>query len=466
MSIYKFLMPPRYDDLEKNRVANLMNLILLFNGAFIVLLLITFLAFGFLEVRNIAPILVSLILYGAFYLLLKKGYVNLSAILFVIVSYLIDTIVVIIYGGVHTPFLFLYFVTIVIASAVLREVYAIFIYALVMLTSVAMFFAEKMEILPLLKTPYSIEFTPLIIMGTNLIIMVGIIYLSNRSFRQALALYEDELDTRRNAEKEIRQLNLELEQRVLERTAELASVNKELESFSYSVSHDLRAPLRTISGFSTIVLENTRENIGDENVGYLIKIENATRKMASIIDGLLELSKITRGNIRTDTVNLSEMATEIANGLSSREAKQEVEINISEGLYAQGDERLLRILLINLINNAWKFTKDQEKVQLDFSLIEKNGQRIYFVKDNGVGFDSVDAQKLFTPFHRLHPESEFEGSGIGLATCKKIIERHGGELWAEAEMGKGATFYFTLSIPKEELILKNEYNSRMPSNPA
>lgn len=274
---YKFLKSPVFDDLEKNRIANLMNLILLFNGIFIMLLLFGFIIFGLSELRNIIPIIAALIMYVIFYIMLRRGIINFTATLFVIVSYVVNTVVIILYGGIQGPQLFLYFVTIVIASAVLREVYSIAIYALIMLSAIAMYLFEKSGILePFYIT--DIEIAPLIILGTNLIIMVGIIYLSNRSFRQALVLYEDELKTRRKAENKIKQLNLKLEQRVKERTAELEEVNKELESFSYSISHDLRAPLRTISGFSNILLENNEKNLNEESMEYLKKIRNTTKK--------------------------------------------------------------------------------------------------------------------------------------------------------------------------------------------
>jgi signal transduction histidine kinase len=444
MSISKFLEPPAYDDPEKNRVANLMHLILLFNGVFIFLLLIGFLASGLSQVRNIAPIVVSFFIYFIFYVLLKKGYVNLSAFSFVIVSYLVLTIVILVYGGVQVPHLFLYFVTIVIASAVLPEFYAIATYVLVMVSAIVMYWAENAGLLPTFFVPI-LDISSLVILGSNLVIMASIIYLSNRSFRQALRLYKDELETRKKAEKEILQLNLELEQRVQERTSQLEDANKELETFSYSVSHDLRAPLRAMSGFASIVLENTKDDIDDESVGYLIRIENAAQKMDLIIKGLLDLSRISRENLKIDDVNLSRIAREIVSDLPSRELKQEAIIKIDEGIHTKGDERLLRVLLLNLINNAWKFSRDRKKASIEFSVVEDDGQRIFSVKDNGVGFDRSYTQKLFTPFQRLHSESEFEGSGIGLATCKKIVQRHGGEIWAESEVGKGATFFFTLS---------------------
>lgn len=210
MSTYQWLKPPLYEDAEKNRVANLMNLILLFNGAFIILLLVGFILFGLTEVRYIAPVAASLLLYGVFYGLLRKGFVNLSAFLFVISSYLLFTAVTVIYGGIHAPQLFLFFTTIVIASAVFREVHALAVYLLIMVTGIGIFLIEQAGWMPDIYQP-NLEFTPLIILGTNLVIMGGVIYLSNRIFRRTLALYKNELETRKKAEREVGKMNSVLE---------------------------------------------------------------------------------------------------------------------------------------------------------------------------------------------------------------------------------------------------------------
>jgi len=310
-------------------------------------------------------------------------------------------------------------------------------------TSIGLYLAEKTNWLPFKYIP-NLETTPLIILGSNLIIMVSIIYLSNRNFRQTLSLYTAELETRRKTGREIRKLNLELEQRVLLRTAELEQVNRDLESFSYSISHDLRAPLRAIAIFTKILVEDIKTSTEVEKTDYLNRIHDAALKMDSMITGLLDISRITRENLNFQPVDLSVAVREIFDDLLAMEERPNLEIAITEQIMVQGDERLLRILLQNLIQNAWKFTRDREVPQIEFSSIEKEGETVYLIKDNGVGFDPAYADKLFTPFQRLHSETAYKGYGIGLATCKNIIQRHGGEIWVEAEAGKGATFYFTL----------------------
>lgn len=264
------------------------------------------------------------------------------------------------------------------------------------------------------------------------------------NLRQTISLYKIELANRINVEKEINQLNRELEQRVEERTAQLEEANQDLESFSYSVSHDLRAPLRSIVGFSNAIFEDHIDSLDKESLEYLQRIEISAKKMDSMISGLLDLSKIARTDIQTDSVNLSEIALEIIQDLPAREREQLVEIKITPNIQADGDERLLRVLMQNLLNNAWKFSRDNEKVVIDFSQEVQDGHTVYFVRDNGVGFNSNSAHRLFDQFQRLHGEEEFSGYGIGLATCRKIVQRHGGEIWAESQIGKGATFYFTL----------------------
>jgi light-regulated signal transduction histidine kinase (bacteriophytochrome) len=256
------------------------------------------------------------------------------------------------------------------------------------------------------------------------------------------------LEHRENNEKEIRQLNLELEERigdVQERTAQLEIANKALESFSYSISHDLKAPLRAISGFSSILLEDLPENTSQEAMDNLHRIIAAVTKMDSMINGMLDLAEISRESIQLGTVDISEMVKDICRDLPSRDPGRETEILVTDGIQTQGDERLLRILLQNLIDNAWKFTRDNHRAIIEFSLIKKDEEQIFFVRDNGVGFDSAYAEKLFTPFQRLHSEADFKGHGIGLATCERIVRKHSGRIWAEAEPGKGATFFFTLS---------------------
>lgn len=247
---------------------------------------------------------------------------------------------------------------------------------------------------------------------------------------------------RRLIEENIQKLNEDLKLRA----TQLESANKELEAFAYSVSHDLRAPLRTIDGFSLALLEDYAEQIPDEGQNYLMRIRTAAQRMAQLIDDLLNLSRVSRAPIEPETINLSSLANNVVRDLQQAYRERIVEIAITPDLVARGDQRLMRIVLENLLSNAWKFTSKQEYAHIEFGLQDTDHQRTYFVRDNGAGFDMVYANKLFGTFQRLHANAEFPGIGIGLAIVQRIILRHGGRVWAEGGVNKGATFYFTLGL--------------------
>lgn len=236
----------------------------------------------------------------------------------------------------------------------------------------------------------------------------------------------------------------ELEQRVASRTRELSAANQELESFSYSVSHDLRAPLRAIDGFSQALLEDYNNKLDETGVDYLNRVRRGAQNMAALIDDMLQLSRITRQNFCYDQVNLSNIAQDIVDQLHKQQPDRKIDTMIQTGVQADGDDALLRIALTNLLENAWKYTSKKPECRIVFGTEEQAGERVFYVKDNGTGFDMRYIDKLFGPFQRLHSSEEFPGTGVGLATVKRVISRHGGRVWAEGEIDKGAGFYFTL----------------------
>jgi light-regulated signal transduction histidine kinase (bacteriophytochrome) len=240
-------------------------------------------------------------------------------------------------------------------------------------------------------------------------------------------------------------MNVELEKRVAERTGELEIANRELEAFSYSVSHDLHTPLMILEGFSRELLNRHADQLDEDGRYYLERIRSVGKRMEGLIDAILRLSTLSKGKIIRDRVNLSTMGLLLVTDLRQREPERAVEVIIEPDLFVDGDKRLLKIALENLFSNAWKYTSKRESALIEFGCHEQNGEMIFFLRDNGVGFSMQYADALFIPFERLHSEAEFSGHGIGLATVKRIVEGHGGRLWGEGEVGKGATFYFTLS---------------------
>ena len=249
----------------------------------------------------------------------------------------------------------------------------------------------------------------------------------------------------RRSEDELRRLNAELEERVADRTEQLALANKELEAFSYSVSHDLSAPLRHLSGFSQVLLEDYGDRVDDEGRRLLERIAHASRRMTEMINGMLNLSRLTRGEIRRETVDLGEMAREVAGEIASYQPGRKVDVAIADGMEVSADPPLLRVVLENLLGNAWKYTRPRERAEIQVGSVVQEGRTVYFVRDNGVGFDTAYTDRLFTLFQRMHRAEEFEGDGIGLATVQRIIHRHGGRVWVEAAVDRGATFFFSLN---------------------
>ncbi|MBI3149338.1 MAG: PAS domain S-box protein [Betaproteobacteria bacterium] len=249
---------------------------------------------------------------------------------------------------------------------------------------------------------------------------------------------------RQRAEDEIRRLNSDLERRVRERTTELTAANRELESFAYSISHDLRAPLRSIDGFSHLLNTEYDARLDEKGRGYLDRVRRAAQRMGSLIDDLLELSRVTRQEMHRVPVDLSQLAAELIEERTRAEPQHRVAVQIAPACVAVGDPQLLRVMLQNLLENAWKYSAKARAPVIEFGTEEQAGERVYFVRDNRVGFDMTYADRLFTPFQRLHRPEEFEGTGVGLASVSRVVRRHGGRIWADAAPGCGATFRFTL----------------------
>jgi light-regulated signal transduction histidine kinase (bacteriophytochrome) len=255
---------------------------------------------------------------------------------------------------------------------------------------------------------------------------------------------KQEINIRKQAEKALQKAHNELEMRVKERTAELQIANEELESFSYSISHDLRAPLRAIDGFSKMIQEDYSTILNKQGQHFIQRIRSATQNMAQLIDDLLALSRIGRRTINKMSVNLETIAQEVYQSLHEEWKDRKVSFAVHQCPSVSADPNLMRIVFMNLLSNTLKFTRKQTTAEIEVGCKKENNQIVFFVKDNGVGFDMKYADKLFSPFQRLHRTEEYEGTGIGLATVQRIIHRHGGQIWVESKTGSGTTFYFAL----------------------
>lgn len=249
---------------------------------------------------------------------------------------------------------------------------------------------------------------------------------------------------RRQTEDELEAYRSHLEDVVETRTAELREKNSELEAFSYSIAHDLRAPLRSITSFSQVLLDEVGDQLKEKDRENLARIVSSGQHMSSLIDGILDLARIGRAQISNAEVDLSSIVQKVEVRLSHESPERDVTWKIMPGVVARGDRQLFGVMLENLIENAWKYTAKKKQATIEFGVVDQRGKRVYFVKDDGVGFDMKHTENLFSVFHRLHANEDYEGTGVGLATVQRIIQRHGGSIWAEAVVDEGATFYFTL----------------------
>jgi hypothetical protein len=295
------------------------------------------------------------------------------------------------------------------------------------------------------KKPFSLEYRVLRRDGTTRYFQDnGYPLIDSEGNVSNLVGFRVDVTARKHDEEKIRHMNSELERRVSERTAELQFANQEMEAFCYSISHDLRAPLRSIRGYSEIVLQEFGEKLDSRGEEYLKRACESAGHMNQLLDDLLRLSVISRGELQREQTDLNELVQQIAAELKSAEPERKVKFKIDRGLTARGDARLLQIALGNLVSNAWKFTSKKTDAMIEVGLTEQNGESVFFVRDNGEGFEMEWKHRLFGVFERLHSTKDFPGTGIGLAIVQRIIQRHGGRVWAEGKSHEGATFYFTL----------------------
>ena len=429
-------MPPHFADEEQNRIAKILYTI----G-------ITILA-GFcvsVGYRLIAGQLGDVLIMCVVILVLmfslpltRRGALAWSSSLILWTLYIFINYMIYRYDGTHDSGLLAIPGLLVLAVMVLKR-NQFFVFAFAFLVSLTCL--GYMEITGWVHSPFSSRTRYLDII--DLVLMLSVLTFSIQLLASNLI---ESLRRAWQSEKEVTRLNYELERRIRERTSELEAANKELESFSYSVSHDLRAPLRAIHGYSQAVLEDYAPKLDEEGMNLLSRICSRAVHMGELIDDMLRLSRVMRLDMNYDIVDLSAMAESIATNLRHSDPARNVELKITPNIVARGDAQLLRIAMENLLSNAWKFTGKHEAAKIEFGITSREEKSVYYVSDDGAGFDATYAGKMFGAFQRMHSASEFPGTGVGLATVQRIINRHGGKIWAEGAVELGARFYFTIPV--------------------
>jgi signal transduction histidine kinase len=432
--IRKFLASPVFEDEEKTRIADLLNIILLANAviAFLFTVILITSDYMILPIIGAACVLLELVLW----FMMRRGHVRLASIFFTVIILVSVTIAVYFSGNAQASIAFGY-ITCIVAAGILIGGWAAFIFtisSLIILLGLSL--AEAAGLLPPGRELNSVEFfTGIAAIFSIAAVLVG---LASRSITGALA-------RARQVQYEIRKLNEELEQRVIERTIQLEDAVKELETFSYSISHDLGAPLRAIDGFTRILIEDHGSSLDAEGRRVCAVLCDETRQMKELIDGLLTFSRFGRAKMQIALIDMETLVNSVFDELTTPETRGRIDLYVGPLPPAMGDRMLIHQVWQNLVANAIMFSSKRERAIIEIDGHQSDNEIIYYVHDNGVGFDMKYAQKLFDVFERLHSERDFKGTVIGLAIVQRIVKRHGGRVWAEGQADGGATFYFTLS---------------------